>query len=405
MRKILMLLKLFSKSDNIDHILAKPKDLYQIFKSENGNQSIYHCISKYNFFDKLTLKDLFYTLRNLRNVLKETSLPDTIYLSNFKDAYSCLHPDRIKQVIFYIFRNLDIKIRICNNKIITPSESQIPTILKENHNSASSGHNGIVRMYKRIKSKYMWPNMKKQITDYVNNCKSCQVNKTVRRKNKSPMIITTTSTTSFERVAMDIVGPLPTSSDGNRFILTLQDDLTKFSQAFCIPSHDAETKADKLILFMSYFGIPKTILTDQGSEFMSNTMKEVAKLFKIKQLNSTAYHPQTNGALERSHSTPKDYLKQYVSEDQSNWDKYVPLAMFSYNTSVHSSSNFTPYELVFGQKPILPSSLLNVDNENSCNYNTYLDNLKYKLKIVQGTARENLIKYKEKSKLTYDNNY
>lgn len=389
----------FNLSPNIDQLMSSKKELYQILVSETENQTIYHCIAKQNHYDKISLKELFLTLRNLRNELIKNKVK-SIFLPNFKDAYSSFHIDKVKQIIFFLFRNLKIKIRLCHNKITTPDISLIPTILKENHNGTASGHNGIVKMYLRIKSKHTWPNMKKDIIDFVNNCKSCQLNKTVRKKNKSPMIITTTSVAAFERVAMDIVGPLPVTEDGNRFILTIQDDLTKFSQAFCIQNHDAETVAEKLTLFISYFGLPKSILTDQGSEFMSKTMKELARAFKIKQLNSTAYHPQTNGALERSHATLKDYLKQYVSEDQNDWDKYVPLAMFCYNTSTHSSSNFTPHELVFGQKPTLPTSVVEKENEND--YDTYVNNLKYKLNKIQKIARENLIGNKEKSKLRYD---
>lgn len=393
------LLEVFSKYNNLDNFITEPREIYKIYKTTTDKQNIYHCIFKYNHYDTLTPKDLFYTLRNLRNQLIEDKVK-LIYLPDFKDSYSSLHPDKVKQIIFYVFRNLDMSIRICHNKIITPNENLIPTILKENHDGTASGHNGIVKMYARIKQRYQWPNMKADITNYVKACKQCEVNKTVRKKIKAPMIITTTSTHAFERVALDIVGPLPETKNKNKYILTLQDDLTKFSQAFSIQSHDAETVSSKLILFITYFGIPKVILTDQGTEFMSNLLKEITKIFKIKKLTSTAYHPQTNGALERSHSTLKDYLKQYVSEDKSNWDEYVPLAMFAYNTSIHTSSKFTPHELVFGQKPNLPSSIENFTNEP--NYDNYLENLRYKLNKTLIIARQNLIQSKEKSKVRYD---
>lgn len=97
----------------------------------------------------------------------------------------------------------------------------------------------------------------------------------------------------------------------------------------------------------------------------------------------------------------RDYLKQFVSDECDDWDKYIPLAMFCYNTSVHSSSKFTPYELVFGQKPLLPTSVNS--NENESNYDNYVQNLKLKLNKIQSIARENLIKNKEISKLRYDN--
>lgn len=147
--------------------------------------------------------------------------------------------------------------------------------------------------------------------------------------------------------------------------------------------------------------IPKSILSDQGTEFKSNVFKELSKLLKIKQLFTTAYHPQSNSALERSHSTLKDYLKHYINNDQSNWDKYIPLAMFSYSTHIHASSKFTPYELLFGHKPIIPSSILsNPDFKNT--YESYYDQLKYRLNKTQQIARNNLLNSKAKSKEIYD---
>ena len=116
------------------------------------------------------------------------------------------------------------------------------------------------RTYKRILEKYTWPGMKKEIKDYIKNCHSCQINKTNRNPIKNPMEITTTSSEPFERLAIDIVGPLPLTENGNRFILTTQDDLTKYSYAIPLPNHDALTIAEELNKFISLFGIPKSIL-------------------------------------------------------------------------------------------------------------------------------------------------
>lgn len=112
------------------------------------------------------------------------------------------------------------------------------------------------------------------------------------------MEITSTSTEAFEKIALDIVGPLPLSEKGNKYILTLQDDLTKYSQAYALPNLIAETIADCFVRnFICKFGSPKILLTDQGADFTSTLIKEVCKLFKIKKINTSAYHPQSNGAI------------------------------------------------------------------------------------------------------------
>lgn len=125
------------------------------------------------------------------------------------------------------------------------------------------------------------------------------------------MEITTSST--FEKILLDIIGPLSLTENGNKYILTLQDDLTKFSRAFAIPNHEAVTIAKCLVEnFICIFGAPEKIVTDQGKDFMSSLLKNVAKLFKIKQINCSTYHPQSNGALKRSYLTHAGYLKHYV---------------------------------------------------------------------------------------------
>lgn len=122
---------------------------------------------------------------------------------------------------------------------------------------------------------------------------------------------------------------------------------------------------------------------------------------KIKILTTTAYHPQTNGALERTHSTLVDYLKHYITLDQTDWDSWLDFATFSFNTSVHSSTKFTPFELLFGIKPSLPSQIVK-EPEFKYTYDNYIDDLRLKLQRSHHIARENLIKSKETNKTHYD---
>lgn len=121
---------------------------------------------------------------------------------------------------------------------------------------------------------------------------------------------------------------------------------------------------------------------------------------KIKQLFSSAYHPQTQGALERSHSTLKEYLKSYVSENQNNWARYVYTAMLAYNTAIHTTTNFSPYELIFGHKPYIPNSIY--EPVPHVTYPDYVRMLQHRLKYARDKAIENITKSKESSKAYYD---
>lgn len=215
------------------------------------------------------------------------------------------------------------------------------------------------------------------------------------------MVITSTSTSPFERLSIDIVGPLPESGTGKlKFILTMQDDLTKFSIAYPIRSITAEETSDCLLHFVSLFGIPKHILTDQGTNFTAELFQTTCQFLKIKHLFSSPYHPQTQGALERSHSTLKEYLKSYINDNQDNWPRYVYTAMLAYNTAVHSTTHYSPYELLFGHKPHIPTSVY--EESSTATYPEYVRMLQHRLKFTRDKALEFIQKSKTASKQYYD---
>ena len=164
------------------------------------------------------------------------------------------------------------------------------------------------------------------------------------------MVITDTPGSALE----NIVGPLPKTKDQNEYILTLQDQMAKFAMAITLPNATAATIADAFIKrWICIFGAPKCVLTDEGRNFLANLLKRIAKRFKIKQVKTTAFHAASNGSLERSHHDLARFLKQYADDDH-NWDQWV--ATLNYNTNVHKSTKYTPYEVLFGRLARLPSS-------------------------------------------------
>lgn len=393
--------EILSESINPEKVQNGSHELFSIISTENSsNKKYYHCFMKQNYYDRPEYSDFFETIQNLRIQLENDEI-DVISIANPVDSFNQFNIEKLKDILLFVFRNTDIKVVMYLDIVVNPSEEQIPEILKECHDSPLSGHCGYHRMFKRIRETYSWPKMRQDIQEYIKKCKSCQLNKTSRRRNKAPMEITSTSHKPFERLAIDVCGPFPITENANRFVLTMQDDLTKFSHAVPLPNHEAITIADSLIDFFMMFGIAQRILSDQGKEFMSEVIKQIAKVLKLKHSIATAYHPETNGALERSHSTLKDYLKHYIHPLQYDWDKYVPIAMFCYNTHVHSSTKFMPYELVFGVKPRIPNSF-NSEPEFRYTYDAYHNQLQHRLQKSHEIARENLIGKKEQTKVRYD---
>lgn len=285
------------------------------------------------------------------------------------------------------------------------TEEERKQIIVESHDSLIGGHQGINRTYARVKEYVQWPGMRKEIEDYIRSCPSCQMNKINRPETKARRQITDTPSTVFEKVSLDIVGPLPETETGEKYILTCQDHLSKYLIAIPIRNQETETIARALINHViSIFGIPSIILTDQGSNFMSHVFRKLCRTLRIQKIHTTAFRPQSNGALERSHRVLIEYLRHYICRNtQADWHKYLPLATFVYNTTRHSSTQFTPYELIFGRKANLPGILQKPPPEPNYNeYEDFVEELTHRLQETQQLARKTLIKAKEKEKKTFD---
>lgn len=195
------------------------------------------------------------------------------------------------------------------------------------------GYRGMNKTYKAIKSRYSWTNMRQEFEEYVKRCRSCQLNKLLKPRKKAPMEITTTAEFPFERRTLDIVGPMPETEKGNKYILTFQDDLSKYAIAVPI-QQDAETVAREFVTqVILKHGTPST----EGANFLSDIFKSTCKLLWIKKIQSTAFHPESNGRLERSHRVLTEYLTHYIREDQTNLDEWVPFALYMYNTTQQST--------------------------------------------------------------------
>jgi transposase InsO family protein len=245
--------------------------------------------------------------------------------------------------------------------------------------------------------------MKQEIEEYIKTCQRCQTNKLLNpRKKKSPMEITTTAEFPFDKCCLDIVGPLPKTENGNKYILTFQDDVSKYVIGFPIRQQEAETTAKEFVSHVILkHGALRTVLTDQGANFLSDVFRNTCKLLRIKKIQSTAFHPESNGGPERSHHVLAEYLRHYIKEDQMNWDEWVQFAMFTYNMTEHSATGYTTSELVFGHKFTLPSALKDTPGPQY-NYDDYASELKSRLQTADQMAKENLISSKTKSKDYYD---
>jgi hypothetical protein len=226
------------------------------------------------------------------------------------------------------------------------------------HNCPVGGHQGIQRTTERIKLYLSWSGLEQDVTHYVKECRICQLDKETHQNIKLPLTVTDTKNTPWEKVYLDIVGPLLMAETGIKYILTCQDNLSKYFIAIPLQNQTAEEVTNAFVkTIVLIYGIPTEIVTDQGSNFMSDVFKRICKLFKIEKICTTAYHPESNGALESTHKTLANYLRCFCDTKLNNWDEWLPFACFTYNPTPHSVTKFTPYEVLFGRIANIPGKL------------------------------------------------
>ncbi|KAJ1180899.1 hypothetical protein NDU88_006110 [Pleurodeles waltl] len=205
---------------------------------------------------------------------------------------------------------------------------------------------------------------------------------------------------------MDIIGPLNPSSKGQQYVLVLVDYATRYPEAIPLPSMHTKVIAQAMIEFFSRVGFPKEILTDQGTPFMSRLMSEVSKTLGIKQIRTSVYHRQTDGLVERYNRTIKSLLIKSIANDGRDWEKKLPLVLYTIRTHVQSSLGHSPFELLFGRPPRTLLEMLaeqwEETDEESKELPTYTKELRENLHSIREKAHTTLRTSQEKQKQGYD---
>jgi hypothetical protein len=150
-------------------------------------------------------------------------------------------------------------------------------------------------------------------------------------------------------------GPACPSSEGNRYVIALTDNLSKYVIAKAVPNNTAKTAADFLMKeFIMIHGTPERLITNNGVHFSNDLMKSITTTLRINHTFSASYHPQTNGQIERFNATFCAQLAKYYDENSDDWDKYLDSVIYAYNTGVHATTGCVPYELEFARKQRSP---------------------------------------------------
>ncbi|KAJ8047942.1 hypothetical protein HOLleu_00064 [Holothuria leucospilota] len=190
-------------------------------------------------------------------------------------------------------------------------------ILSIAHEMPFAGHLGVNKTYHRILNHFYWPKLKSDVAKFCKTCHSCQmVGKPNQNIPAAPLKPIPAFEEPFSRVIIGCVGPLPKSRAGHQYILTIMCASTRFPEAIPLRNIKARTVLQALLKFFTLFGLPKEIQSDQGSNFMSTVFQQMLYELGIDQIKSSAYHPESQGALERFHQTLKNMLKTYCYDNE-----------------------------------------------------------------------------------------
>ena len=234
-------------------------------------------------------------------------------------------------------------------QVVVPS-SMRNTILEHLHDKG--GHLGVRKTTEKLAERYFWPAYTADWRSGLRNVKPVNAATVRHRRCELPWAQSRQSTHSR-------MGPLPASSKGYKYILVVTDLFTKWVEAFPLRSTESTTLATVLVDEIACrYGVPRSIHSDQGANLTSAVIQHLCLLLGMQRTQTSAYHPQGNGQVEKFNRTLEAMLAKVVQANQRDWDVHLPKVLFAYRTAVHESTQFTPYHLVFGRSPMLPVDVM-----------------------------------------------
>ena len=292
------------------------------------------------------------------------------------------HPERLQLLVPYILRE---------------------EVLTECHSSVFSAHFGIEKSTQNVKRRFYWYRLSRDVKRHILECPVCDANKHPHRPLRAALGDFRVGA-PMDRVGIDIMGPLPISEKGNTCILVVADYFTRWMEAYPLPDQQAETVARTFVnQFISRFGIPLELHSDQGRNFESELFQHVCQILEITKTRSTPYRPCSNGLVERFNRTLAQMIRSFIGDNPRQWDVYIPLLTGAYRSTENPATGFTPNFLMFGREIHLPIDLLYPrPAEESRTTHEYASGLLAKMQECYSLARDNLRGAAQRQKRDYD---
>ena len=276
-------------------------------------------------------------------------------------------------------------------------------VLKALHSGVSGGHLGHEKTFSRVQERFYWPGYWSDTRDFCFTCQQCSTRKSPTHSRRAPLG-TIQAGYPTQIMAVDLLGPLPESPQKNSYVMVVGDYFSKWMEAIPLPNQEAITVANHLIdeVFMRY-SVPEQLHSDQGRQFESQLISEVCKALHIKKTRTTPYHPQCDGMVERFNRTLLNMLATHCKDHPWDWEQHIRKVCMAYNTSVHSTTNYTPFYLMFGRQARLPVDVMfGSPPTDSKSPSEYAVSLKKQLTSAYETVRRTCKTQHDRQKELYD---
>ena len=288
--------------------------------------------------------------------------------------------------------------------IIAPGELR-SFVLKNCHDTPTSGHMGVGKTLARLKNYVTWYKMMRDVIQYVRGCATCNRQKKGAPKAKAAQRSYHVGS-PMERVHIDVLGPITETPRGNRFVLVMVDQFTKWVECCAMADQTAETVARCLVdNVVARLGCPLELHSDQGRNFESRIFSEMCTMLEISRTRTTPYRPQANGQVERFNRTILQILRCFLQENFTDWDVYMPLVASAIRSTVNRNTGFTPNYLMLGREVMQPLDLMlpRLTNTNATSDGTgYVKEYQTAFQKAHAIARETLKQSQRRQKRDYD---
>jgi hypothetical protein len=368
------------------------RQVKQLSETPESNSQSQHIVRRMvvNTVDQEQDPDIHVVLSALRNKKAKDSMPSELSAAS-----------RIAKLLWK--KRADLRIQGGQLFLTTPESRQYLFVVPYQERKRlicsahrGSGHIGITKTIALLKEKYYWPEMEDDIRLLINSCMPCLQRKSAGAQKMPPLQFTVTGF-PFERIAIDVTGPLPMSKSGHRYILGIIDYFSKYPMLLPIKNMEAKTIAEAIFNhWICTFGAPDTIHSDRGTCFEAEIFHNLCQLSGIRKTKTAPYYPQSDGLVERLFRTVKDMLFATTKTYGKDWKEVLPIVAMGLRSSVQRTTGISPHEALFGRTMKTPIEWVNPSTSSNPpheqNISEFVVDLKEKLQKIHQLLRENFHK-------------